>query len=116
MMLFSSSWWHSRPVIESFGAGGIPESIRQTLFDELEKFSPEEKVLAMTTQVTYEGSHLDSYEVGRRIAGSFEILEGRDMTLEAIVAKLMWILADRDQKWDDIQRRFYEQIAKDILT
>jgi L-asparaginases, type I len=103
-------------VIESFGAGGIPESIRQTLFDELEKFSPEEKVLAMTTQVTYEGSHLDSYEVGRRIAGSFEILEGRDMTLEAIVAKLMWILADRDQKWDDIQRRFYEQIAKDILT
>ena len=103
-------------VIESFGAGGIPQSIKQTLFDELSKYSPEEKVLAMTTQVPLEGSHLDSYEVGRRIAGSFEILEGRDMTLEAITAKLMWILADRDQSWDEIQRRFYKPVAKDTLT
>ena len=102
-------------VIESFGAGGIPASIKQTLFDELSKFAPEEKVLAMTTQVTYEGSHLDSYEVGRRLTGSFEILEGRDMTLEAIVAKLMWILADKGQSWEEIQRKFYEPIAKDML-
>ncbi|MGX8774525.1 MAG: asparaginase [Bacillota bacterium] len=102
-------------VIESFGTGGIPQSIEQTLFDELSRYSPEEKVLAMTTQVTYEGSHLDSYEVGRRIADSFEILEGRDMILEAIVAKLMWILADREQSWEDIQRRFYGPIAKDTL-
>ena len=102
-------------VIESFGAGGIPQSIKQTLFDELSKYSPEDKVLAMTTQVPLEGSHLDSYEVGRRIAGSFEILEGRDMTLEAITAKLMWILADRDQSWDEIQRRFYKPVAKDTL-
>lgn len=102
-------------VIESFGAGGIPQSIKQTLFDELSKYSPEDKVLAMTTQVPLEGSHLDSYEVGRRIAGSFEILEGHDMTLEAITAKLMWILADRDQSWDEIQRRFYKPVAKDTL-
>ncbi len=102
-------------VIESFGAGGIPASIKQTLFDELSKFKPEEKVLAMTTQVTYEGSHLESYEVGRRLTGSFEILEGRDMTLEAIVAKLMWILADRGQSWEELQKRFYEPIAKDML-
>jgi len=102
-------------VIESFGAGGIPASIKQTLFNELSKFKPEEKVLAMTTQVTYEGSHLESYEVGRRLTGSFEILEGRDMTLEAIVAKLMWILADRGQSWEELQKRFYEPIAKDML-
>ena len=69
----------------------------------------------MTTQVTYEGSHLESYEVGRRLTGSFEILEGRDMTLEAIVAKLMWILADRGQSWEDLQKRFYEPIARDML-
>ena len=102
-------------VIESFGAGGIPQSIEQTLFDELAKYRPEEKVLAMTTQVTYEGSHLDSYEVGRRITDSFEILEGRDMTLETIIAKLMWILADRGQSWEEIKKRFYEPIAKDTL-
>ena len=102
-------------VIESFGAGGIPASIKQTLFDELSRYEPEEKVLAMTTQVPYEGSHMERYEVGRRLTGSFEILEGRDMTLEAIVAKLMWILADREQSWEEIQRKFYTPIAKDIL-
>ena len=102
-------------VIESFGAGGIPQSIRETLFEELKKYRPEEKVLAMTTQVTYEGSHLDSYEVGRRIAGSFDILEGRDMTLESIVAKLMWILADKKQSWNQIRDRFYQPVAKDTL-
>jgi L-asparaginase len=102
-------------VVESFGAGGIPESLRQTLFDELSKYRPEEKVLAMTTQVTYEGSHLETYEVGRRIADTFQVLEARDMTLEAVVTKLMWILADRQQSWDQIRERFYTPIAKDTL-
>ncbi|MBQ6496763.1 MAG: asparaginase [Firmicutes bacterium] len=102
-------------VIESFGAGGIPASLEQTLFEELAKYRPEEKILAMTTQVPFEGSHLETYAVGRRIAGSFQILEARDITLEATVAKLMWILADKDQSWEEIQRRFYTPIAMDTL-
>lgn len=102
-------------VIESFGAGGIPESIRSTLFKELKKYRPEEKILAMATQVTYEGSHMETYEVGRRITNEFQILEARDMTLEAAVAKLMWILADRGQSWEEIRKRFYAPIAMDTL-
>lgn len=102
-------------VIESFGAGGIPDSLEKTLFQELRKFRPEEKVLAMTTQVTYEGSHLETYEVGRRIAEEFQLLEARDMTLEATVTKLMWILADRGQSWEEIRSRFYTPVAKDTL-
>lgn len=102
-------------VIESFGAGGIPAALQQTLFEELSKYEPEEKVLAMTTQVTYEGSHLETYEVGRRIADRFQILEARDMTLEATIAKLMWILADRDLSWEEIRERFYTPIARDTL-
>ena len=102
-------------VIESFGTGGIPASLETALSKELAKYSSDKKILAMTTQVTYEGSRLETYEVGRRITGSFQILEARDMTLESIVAKLMWILADKDQSWDAIQRRFYEPIAMDTL-
>ncbi|MBQ6370202.1 MAG: asparaginase, partial [Firmicutes bacterium] len=102
-------------VIESFGAGGIPAALQQTLFDELSRYEPEEKVLAMTTQVPFEGSHLETYEVGRRIADRFQILEARDMTLEATVAKLMLILADHGQSWDEIRLRFYTPVAKDTL-
>ena len=102
-------------VIESFGAGGIPASIENTLLTELSKYRPEEKILAMTTQVTYEGSHINTYAVGRRIADSFKILEARDMTLETIIAKLMWILGNSSQTWDEIEQRFYTPVAMDSV-
>ena len=103
-------------VIESFGAGGIPDYIEPTLAEILSGYRPEEKVLAMATQVPYEGSHLETYEVGRRITGSFSVLETRDMTLEATVAKLMWILGEEGQKWEEIRTRFYEPVAMDRLV
>lgn len=102
-------------VVESFGAGGIPASIEDTLFSELSKYRPEEKILAMTTQVTYEGSHMNTYAVGRRITDSFKILEAKDMTLETIIAKLMWILGNSNRTWDDIEQRFYTPVAMDSV-
>lgn len=42
-------------------------------------------------------------------------LDSSDMTLEAAVAKLMWILADEGQSWEEISDRFYEPIALDRL-
>ena len=102
-------------VIESFGAGGIPASIENTLLTELSKYRPEERILAMTTQVTYEGSHINTYAVGRRIADSFKILEARDMTLETIIAKLMWILGNSNRSWSDIEQRFYTPVAMDSV-
>ena len=103
-------------VIESFGAGGIPESLEGELKEILKGYSPAEKVLAMTTQVTYEGSHMETYEVGRRLRDGYDVLEARDMTLEAVVTKLMWILGDRPGSWEEISRRFYEPVALDTLV
>ena len=73
-------------------------------------------VLAMATQVPYEGSHLETYEVGRRITEAFPVLEAHDMTLEATVSKLMWILGKPGQSWERIRDRFYEPIALDRLV
>ncbi|MGN0703288.1 MAG: asparaginase [Lentihominibacter sp.] len=102
-------------IIESFGVGGIPDSLESALFTELKKYRPEEKILAMTTQVTYEGSHIETYEVGKKLKDTFSILEARDMTLEALLTKLMWILADDGLTWEDICDRFYTPVAADIL-
>ena len=102
-------------IIESFGVGGIPESLEEVLFAELKKYRPEEKVLVMTTQVTYEGSHMETYEVGRTLSDNFSILEARDMTLEAVVTKLMWILADENPAWEDVCSKFYRAVAEDTL-
>lgn len=102
-------------IIESFGVGGIPESLEEVLFAELKKYKPEEKVLVMTTQVTYEGSHMETYEVGRTLRDNFSILEARDMTLEAVVTKMMWLLADEDLDWEGICDKFYGPVAVDTL-
>lgn len=102
-------------IIESFGVGGIPESLEAELFAQLSKYRPEEKVLVMTTQVTYEGSNVATYEVGRKLHESFSILEAKDMTLEAVLTKMMWIMAKQDLTWQDISRLFYTKILSDTL-
>jgi L-asparaginase len=102
-------------VIESFGSGGIPISLQEKLFALLQKYPPEEKIVVMTTQVTYEGSNVGVYEVGRKMSSQFKILEAKDMTLEAVIPKLMWILADKDQTFEQIEERFYKCVEFDTL-
>ncbi len=102
-------------VIESFGSGGIPMSLQDKLFSLLSQYAPEEKVVVMTTQVTYEGSNVGVYEVGRKMSSQFSVLEAKDMTMEAVIPKLMWILADKGQSFEEIEKRFYECVEFDTL-
>lgn len=101
-------------IIESFGVGGIPESMADELFRQMNKYN-NEKILIMTTQVTYEGSNIETYEVGRKLKDKFNILEAKDMTLESVLTKIMWILSDENQTWEQIRNRFYSRIESDIL-
>ena len=102
-------------IIESFGVGGVPDSLEKELFSQLSRYAPEEKVLVMTTQVTYEGSNVGTYEVGQRLREKFSFLEAKDMTLEAVLTKMMWIMADDDLTWQDICRKFHMCINSDTL-
>ena len=101
-------------IIESFGVGGIPESMTDELFRQMGKYN-NEKILIMTTQVTYEGSNIETYEVGRKLKDKFNILEAKDMTLESVLTKIMWILSDENQSWEQIRHRFYSCVECDTL-
>ena len=68
----------------------------------------------MTTQVTNEGSNMSVYEVGRSIKRQFGLLESYDMTLEATVTKLMWILGQTSDS-GQIRDMFYKTVNRDIL-
>ena len=68
----------------------------------------------MTTQVTKEGSNMSIYEVGRSIKYAFGLLEAYDMTLEAAVTKLMWILGQTRQP-QQVRQLFYQTVNHDIL-
>ena len=70
--------------------------------------------MVLTTQVPSEGSDLGIYHVGHALKNRLGVLEAYDMTTEAVVAKLMWILG-RTRDRAEVERRFYTPVARDIL-
>ena len=105
---------HDAVVIESFGVGGLPFYDSGDFYSSIEKWISQGKVIVMTTQVTQEGSNMSVYEVGQKIKNAFGLIESYDMTLEATVTKLMWILGQTREP-DRIRELFYRTVNHDIL-
>lgn len=103
-------------IIEGFGVGGIPDQLLETFCKCQNSYQPQEKVLVITTQVMSEGSHISVYEVGKRLEGKIRYLEAKDMNLEAVVTKSMWIMGKKPKSWDEIEALFYRTINYDILA
>ncbi len=102
-------------ILEGFGVGGLPDRLRETFQREMQPYQPHEKLLIMATQVTYEGSSMDTYVVGRKARKNLPFLETYDMTLEAVFAKIMWILGLHIRDRDEMERLFYKKINYDIF-
>ena len=102
-------------LIESFGVGGVPAGDQGQFYDLIRTAMDRGKTVAVTTQVQNEGSDLAVYSVGHRLKSDLGVLETYDMTLEAAVAKLMWVLAQTKDR-AEVSRLFYTPVAGDILT
>ena len=101
-------------IIESFGVGGLPSYQDGDYHGAIARWTGLGKTVIMTTQVTNEGSDMSVYEVGRSIKQEFGLLEAYDMTLEAVVTKILWILGQTKDP-ARIRRMFYETVTRDIL-
>ena len=101
-------------IIESFGVGGLPSYDSGDYYRAVARWTSLGKTVVMTTQVTNEGSNMSVYEVGKNIKQEFGLLESYDMTLEATVTKIMWILG-QTRKPEEIRRMFYQTVNRDIL-
>ena len=99
-------------IIESFGVGGLPEY--GDLYGILRGAVERGRILVMTTQVPNEGSDLSVYHVGGHLKQTLRLLEAYDMTTEAAVAKLMWIMG-RTHDFAEAEQLFYAPVAGDIL-
>ena len=99
-------------IIESFGVGGLPED--SGLYDCVREAMAAGKTVVLTTQVENEGSYLGVYHVGHALKNDLGVLEAYDMTTEAVVAKLMWILGQTRRR-EEVARLFYTPVAQDIL-
>ena len=97
-------------VVEAFGLGGINvlskglRGIRRAVEDGVS--------VVITTQCLYDSSDLRVYQVGNKLL-ELGVIQGRDMTSEAAVVKLMWALG-QGMNQEEVARIFTKNLAGEI--
>ena len=99
-------------VVESFGVGGLPEYYE--FYTQIRRAGEKGTLIIMTTQVPNEGSDLELYKVGHRLMQEPNVLEARDMTSEAALAKLMWVLG-QTRDLSTARELFCTPVANDTI-
>lgn len=99
-------------VLETFGAGGL-HFLRRDLATQIERLVDSNIPVVVCSQCLYERSDFSLYEVGRKVLATGAI-QGRDMTTEAAVTKLMWALGQTDDM-DEIRKIFDTNFAGEIM-
>ena len=100
-------------IVESFGVGGIPKSIAEEFYRLCQEYP--KKLVVMATQVAHEGSDMTVYEVGHDMKEYCRFLESYDMTLESVIAKVMWMMGNFDITKVDVEEIFYRNINYDVI-
>ncbi len=99
-------------VIEAFGLGGI-NVLGQGLSGIRRAVNAGVSVV-VTTQCLYDSSDLNVYQVGNRLL-EMGVIQGRDMTSEAAMTKLMWALG-QGMDPQQIRELFAQNLAGEITT
>ena len=68
----------------------------------------------VATQVMFEGSDMGIYEVGVKALQQYNVLQAYDMTIESVITKLMWIMA-QTKDFEEVKDMFYTKINEDSL-
>ena len=97
-------------VIEAFGLGGVNvlhkglRGIRRAVEDGIS--------VVVTTQCLYDSADLQVYQVGNKLL-ELGVIQGRDMTSEAAMTKLMWAIG-QGMEQEEIRALFAKNLAGEV--
>ena len=97
-------------VIEAFGLGGV--NILHQGLEGIRRAVERGVSVVVTTQCLYDSSDLRVYQVGQKLL-NLGVIQGRDMTTEAAMTKLMWALGQGMIR-SEIEELFRRSLAGEI--
>ena len=99
-------------VIEAFGLGGM--NVLNKGLRGIQRCGEDGVSVVVTTQCLYDSSNLGVYQVGNKLL-DMGVIQGRDMTSEAAMTKLMWAIG-QDLGPGEIRELFNRNLAGEVTA
>jgi L-asparaginase len=99
-------------IIEGFGCGNFPIEAPYSLIPFMKQCLANNLILIMRSQADYDAVNLNKYRSGR-MASELGVLGAGDMTTEAAVTKMMYLLGNHTNT-DSIKRLFTQSLAGEL--